>query len=262
MKKLIVFVTYMLASSAIFAATTVPVQLLNPSGSSAGQAIVSTGASSAPAWGQPTGTLIGVRVFTSSTTYTPTAGTNSVIVSIQGAGGAGGGSVATGASQFSCGAGGSGGGYIMHRMITGFSGATITIGAGGAGASGATGGNGGASSFAGITANGGSGGAISAAGSSCAIAPTAIGSASGGNILNIGGNPGGFSFGVSGTPALFAGQGGASILGGGGLGPVGGTGGAATGYGAGGGGTANAASAAAQTGGAGGAGVVIVWEYN
>ena len=33
------------------AATTVPVQLLNPTGSTSGQAIVSTGASNAPAWG-------------------------------------------------------------------------------------------------------------------------------------------------------------------------------------------------------------------
>jgi hypothetical protein len=40
-----------LATSAAFAATTVPVQLLNPTGSSSGQAIVSTGTSSAPAWG-------------------------------------------------------------------------------------------------------------------------------------------------------------------------------------------------------------------
>lgn len=40
-----------LASSVAFATTTVPVQLLNPTGSSSGQAIVSTGASSAPAWG-------------------------------------------------------------------------------------------------------------------------------------------------------------------------------------------------------------------
>jgi hypothetical protein len=40
-----------LTSSIAFAATTVPVQLLNPTGSSSGQAIVSTGASSAPAWG-------------------------------------------------------------------------------------------------------------------------------------------------------------------------------------------------------------------
>jgi hypothetical protein len=34
-----------------FAATTVPVQLLNPTGSTAGQAIVSTGPTGAPAWG-------------------------------------------------------------------------------------------------------------------------------------------------------------------------------------------------------------------
>jgi hypothetical protein len=40
-----------LATSAVFAATTVPVQLLNPTGSAAGQAIVSAGASTAPAWG-------------------------------------------------------------------------------------------------------------------------------------------------------------------------------------------------------------------
>jgi hypothetical protein len=35
------------------AATTTPIQLLSPAGSTAGQAIVSTGASSAPAWGSP-----------------------------------------------------------------------------------------------------------------------------------------------------------------------------------------------------------------
>lgn len=38
-------------SAFAFSATTVPVQLLNPTGSTSGQAIVSTGASSAPAWG-------------------------------------------------------------------------------------------------------------------------------------------------------------------------------------------------------------------
>jgi hypothetical protein len=36
--------------SAVFAATTVPIQLLNPIGSTSGQAIVSTGPSTAPAW--------------------------------------------------------------------------------------------------------------------------------------------------------------------------------------------------------------------
>jgi hypothetical protein len=40
-----------LTASFAFGATTVPVQLLNPTGSSSGQAIVSTGSSSAPAWG-------------------------------------------------------------------------------------------------------------------------------------------------------------------------------------------------------------------
>lgn len=39
-----------LVSSVALATTTVPVQLLNPAGSSSGQTIVSTGASSAPAW--------------------------------------------------------------------------------------------------------------------------------------------------------------------------------------------------------------------
>jgi hypothetical protein len=40
-----------LCASAALAATTVPVQLINPAGSTAGQAILSTGASTAPAWG-------------------------------------------------------------------------------------------------------------------------------------------------------------------------------------------------------------------
>lgn len=40
-----------LFSAVAFGATTVPIQLINPTGSTSGQAIVSTGASSAPAWG-------------------------------------------------------------------------------------------------------------------------------------------------------------------------------------------------------------------
>lgn len=40
-----------LFSSIAFGATTVPVQLLNPTGSTSGQAIVSTGSATAPAWG-------------------------------------------------------------------------------------------------------------------------------------------------------------------------------------------------------------------
>lgn len=41
-------------SSTVFAATLNPIQLLNPAGSTSGQAIVSTGASTAPAWGSVT----------------------------------------------------------------------------------------------------------------------------------------------------------------------------------------------------------------
>lgn len=224
-----------------------------------GQALISAGATSDPAWGYPTGTLIGVRVFTSSTTYTPTAGTNSIIVEIQGGGGAGGGQVATGASQFSVASGGAAGGYVRHRMTAGFSGATITIGAGGAGVSGAAGGNGGASSFAGITANGGSGGAVSAAGTAPVTGPSSGGTASGGNILNTNGAPGWWA--VGGTYA-FGGMGANAILGTGGIENAGTGGGSASGYGGGGGGGVNGATAAAQTGGAGAPGVVIVWEYN
>ena len=50
MKNLIAFFVSIFASVS-FGSTTVPVQLINPTGSSSGQAIVSTGASSAPAWG-------------------------------------------------------------------------------------------------------------------------------------------------------------------------------------------------------------------
>jgi len=51
MKKLFAVVLAALYSSAIFATTLSPIQLLNPAGSTSGQAILSTGASSAPAWG-------------------------------------------------------------------------------------------------------------------------------------------------------------------------------------------------------------------
>lgn len=50
-----------LCSVAAFGATTVPVQLLNPTGSTSGQAIVSTGASSAPAWGNVTASSLAAQ---------------------------------------------------------------------------------------------------------------------------------------------------------------------------------------------------------
>ena len=53
MKK-IVGIFLALASAFAFGATTLPVQMLNPTGSTSGQTIVSAGPSSAPTWGSVT----------------------------------------------------------------------------------------------------------------------------------------------------------------------------------------------------------------
>ncbi|MFM0630785.1 hypothetical protein [Paraburkholderia xenovorans] len=53
--------TLALVSGLAFGTTLVPIQLLNPAGSAAGQAIVSTGSSSAPAWGSVTATALGAQ---------------------------------------------------------------------------------------------------------------------------------------------------------------------------------------------------------
>lgn len=52
MKKILIYLGFLF--SVLANATTLPVQLLNPASSTAGQAVVSTGASSAVAWGTPT----------------------------------------------------------------------------------------------------------------------------------------------------------------------------------------------------------------
>lgn len=208
-----------------------------------------------------TGRLIGVQTFAAGATYTPTAGTISVIVEIQGAGGAGGGAPASAAAQGSCGGPGAAGGYIKHRLVTGFSGATVTVGTGGTGVSGAAGNAGTSSSFAGVTAGGGAGGTVAASGASSNVFGAAGGTATGGNILNA---PGQASTGSNTSNAggiAIAGSGAMSQMGGGGAGSFQATGGAATGAGAGGGGTANGASQGAITGGAGSVGRVIVYEY-
>ncbi|MEM5405812.1 hypothetical protein [Paraburkholderia unamae] len=50
-----------LFASVAMATTTVPVQLLNPAGSTAGQAVVSTGPSSAPGWGSVSATALAAQ---------------------------------------------------------------------------------------------------------------------------------------------------------------------------------------------------------
>lgn len=301
-----------LFSALASATTTVPVQLLNPIGSTSGQAIVSTGSSSAPAWGSVaaasiagstqyaitvgTGTglgfvspgasggvlvsngssaypsfqtlggrLIGVQVIMTTGTYTPDAGTNSIIAKCVGGGGAGGGSAATSTAQNSFGSGGASGSYTVGRFTSSFSGVTVTIGAAGAGVSGGTGGAGGQTSFGALLiAPGGNGGTASSALANTATAAVfggAPGAATtGGNIINAAGNPGGNGISVTGNP--LAGIGAASPFGGGGMPAFGANGGAATGNGAGGAGSSAGASAGALAGGAGSKGMCEIDEYN
>jgi len=241
----------------------------------AGQVLTSGGAGVDPSWSSAaatTGRLIGIQTFTTpgSFTYTPTAGTTSVIVEVQGAGGgAGGAASGTNASQFSSGLGGGGGGYALSRLTTGFSGATVVVGQGGAGGvNNATASSGTASSFAGtIIGNGGTGGVVITNTGYSVGGGGAGGTASGGNILNINGEPGPtlqqFA-GVSGIPNLICAEGGSSHLA-----PR--TGANApnsngingTQYGAGGSGGNNGPSqAAARTGGSGANGIVVIYEYS
>lgn len=124
------------------------------------------------------GRLLGVRIFTASGAYTPTAGTNSVIVELLGGGGAGGG-IPTAAGAGTAGGGGGGGGYGRKRITSGFSGVAVTIGSGGTGVINATGGNGAASSFGSLmTALGGTGGGVGAS-STATATPVSVQGAGG-----------------------------------------------------------------------------------
>ena len=116
------------------------------------------------------GRLLNIQKFTASGTYTPTAGTNFVVVEIVGGGGGSGGAQGSGVGAMS--ASGAPGAYALAKIASpGVQ--TITIGAGGAGASiSSSGGSaGGSSSFGSlITAPGGSGSAPGqSAGSNIAI---------------------------------------------------------------------------------------------
>lgn len=212
--------------------------------------------------GLVTGSLLAVRTLTAGA-YTQTAGTNSAIFEIQGAGGAGGGAPATNGVQISAAGGGGSGGYIKH-YTTSLTGLTAVIGAAGIGVSGAGGSAGGATSIAGLTAGGG-GGAL--AGGLAAIANGATGgggaggTASGGSILNIPGSPGGGTLWLANETAFFQSTGADAPLGAGALPGVDSAGGHATGFGAGGGGVLNGVSSGDQAGGNGAPGTIIVWEY-
>jgi hypothetical protein len=213
------------------------------------------------------GRFINIQVFTSSGTYTPTAGTTNILVEVQGGGGGGGGAATTAAAQAAAGSGGSAGAFCKSKLLTSAITFPVTITVGSAGAGGAAGNNGGiagsASSFGALLISGGGPGG---AGSS-AVSTTTTGSnvppgrsslPTLGNLANYTGMSGGYGL-LSGTPC--SGFGGSTIYGGGGSPSQGAIGNIGTGYGAGGGGGSLIPSSAAVAGGNGAPGVVIVWEY-
>ncbi|MBR8303465.1 hypothetical protein KDW49_22410 [Burkholderia dolosa] len=121
----------------------------------------------------------GAAFSNASSTFNSLPLTTSVDAEVLGGGAGGGGAAATGANQVSAGGGGGAGGYARKRIMSGFSGVAITVGAGGNAVAGAAGGNGGSSSFGSLlSATGGVGGSLGTA------APNTT------NSLN-GGSPGG-----------------------------------------------------------------------
>lgn len=209
------------------------------------------------------GGMIGYRVFTASATYTPTPGTQSVEVTVVGAGGAGGGTAAMSSTQFAGGSGGGSGAWLSSFLTSGFSGTTITIGVGGAAATGGNGGDGGNSSFGSLVAGGGKGGVLGAATSigSCQVGG-AGGSVSGGNRIASAGAGGGASICFSNTNQL-SGFGGSTPYGAGGASRPSNTnpGIPGAGAGGGGGGAIGQSSVPAQAGGNGAPGLCIVKEF-
>lgn len=232
-----------------------PITVLMECAGGAQQVAPATQSQHAVQLGQAVGRLLNVQYFRSSGTYTPTPGTTSIVVEVQGGGGGGGGAPATGASQYSSGGNGSSGCYALKRFTSGFSGATVTIGAGGNAGSGASAGGGaGLTSFAAtagtVSAGGGYGGQYSGPNAANTFFVTRAGyppAGSNGDV-NIGGNPDQQAMMISGnsnsaftTPSAKYG----------------------TAYGSGGGGaTGIGPSTSAGAGTAGTSGVCVVWEYS
>jgi hypothetical protein len=207
--------------------------------------------------------LLNIQVFTSSGPYTPTSGTNKIIVEVVGGGAGGGGAPATTSGQISVGAPGPAGAYGKSLITSGFAGTTVTVGAQGVGRAGAAGTAGGTSSFgAFVSAPGGPGGVIFGPSTNLFISGGAVSAiATGGNIINATGGPSGVTFTLNDTGDGFGGPGGSSFFGGGGTAvPASFNGSAAQTPGSGGSGTSNAGAGSALTGGNGAPGIVIIYE--
>lgn len=210
---------------------------------------------------------VGRQYFTSSGTYTPSAGMLYCDIELWGAGGGGGGVSATNSAAAG---GGGGGGYckelVTAATITGAGGTlTVTIGAGGAAgsSSGGNGSSGGTTSISigSIGALGGTGGLGS---TSSSPSSRAGGSGGIGNNaqFNASGSVGGAATSPGNTACSISGAGGNTSLGGGGLAVTGGGANGANGIAnSGGGGSGAVSGGSAQTGGVGGSGYAIITEY-
>lgn len=227
------------------------------------------------------GGLIGVRVFTTpgSQTYTPTTGTDFVVMELLGAGAGGAGVSSPGVGKTSIGGGGTGGMWGLKRLTADFSGGTLVIGAKGTGGTaGANPGNvGGATTFTTTAPSstlysvyGGSGGGSASAGTP----PFFVGNNTGANgafsnNFDIWLGAFGAIEGVSlSTAASYSGAGGTSRYGTGGAprdvvtAAAQGAGQNGVGYGSGGSGATANTTGTAQAGGDGTDGLAIFWEYS
>jgi len=216
--------------------------------------------------GPSNGAFIGRQTFTASGTYTPSAGTMKVHVTMCGGGGSGAG---TGVipSSVSVGGGGGTGEGLDFVIVSGvpITGGAVVVGAGGAGALNAS--NSGTASS--VVINGTTHTAAAGGGGGGASSTTGTGTAAGG-FAGTGAPPAnGYLSGENGAPGLyisapsfgFGGDGGSGDygIGGVGAGGIGANGTSAAGYGAGGGGSAGTTTS--QAGGSGAPGVVIIDEY-
>jgi hypothetical protein len=218
--------------------------------------------------GAATGTLKGMRILTSGTSYTPTSGTTQIIATLVGGGAGGGGNGTTGVIV--AGSGGGAGGSCNTGLISCGAGPfTYAIGAAGAGgvgnANGSAGGNTTLTISAAYAANGGTGGLAAGTTANARKVGSAGGTATGGAI-NIAGGRGKDNLHTNGTTPN-SGGGGDSPYGTGGTGQyadsaTSAVGFSGTGYGAGGGGSVNSATATARNGGAGTQGIIIIYEFN
>ncbi len=211
------------------------------------------------------GRLIGTRVITATSVYTPTAGTSKIRVRMCGSGSSGNGTPATGAGLMTACSGGGAGSYAEAIYTTGFSGVTVTVPAGGVGVANGVGTGSAASFGALLTCPGGGSGGIKQIGTSTVAAQSDQG---GGGTLPTGSGIIYAVRGQNGFPGVLYGTAGESFGGGGGSGPMGtgagnttSVGAAASGYGAGGSGATSRAGDPARAGGNGSPAICIIEEF-